>query len=134
MQQCFFSRGRLVWVWAGTLLCLYGCSKRQPNAPTQDFARRHQCPVSRVESAKEGSDRLRVTGCGDSELYVRGCGNRARAVPATEPRQPITEAEAKFSPAPEAPFSEPGCAWTRQQRTSPTPGGAAPQPKWLSDP
>lgn len=115
-----------------TVLCLSGCSKRPPNAPTQDFARRHQCPVTTVKSTEEASNRLRVTGCGESEIYVRSCENKPVAFPASEAHQPILEAEAKNSPP--LPLSEQGCAWTRQQAMpAPSASGAQP-PKWLSTP
>ena len=113
-----------------TCLCLAGCNKPQPNAPTQDFARRHQCPVGRVESAKEGSDLMRVTGCGESELYVRSCGNRGAAPPPTN-MQPLTEGEAHLQ-TPQPPAGDQGCAWAREK--PPAPAGSAAQPKWLSNP
>ena len=128
-MQTLFTRG---WLAMGTmLLCLAGCSKPQPNAPSQDFARRHQCPVKRVESAKEGSDRMRVTGCGESELYVRSCENRAGAFPVNDTRQPVSESEARLSPPAPPPYGVPGCAWAREQRTPAPPAGSASQPKWL---
>ncbi|HEY0463657.1 MAG TPA: hypothetical protein VGC79_05585 [Polyangiaceae bacterium] len=76
---------------------------------------------------------MRVTGCGESELYVRRCGNRSGTLPVNESLEPVTEAEARFSQRTQPPFSEPGCAWTREQKT-PVPAGGPPQPKWLSDP
>jgi hypothetical protein len=130
MCSSFSSRG---WIaLAATLLCLSGCSKPQPNAPTQDFARRHQCPVKSVRSETEGSDRMRVTGCGESEVYLRTCGNRGAVAPRSEARAPISESEARYSSA-HPPSAQTGCAWSRKQ-SAPAPSGGAPQPKWLSDP
>lgn len=120
------------WWALAPLLCLAGCNKPQPNAPTQDFARRHQCPVSRVESTKEGADRMRVTGCGESESYVRSCETRGGALPPNDSHQPITEGEA-HSALPHSPQSEQGCAWAREHAPAP-PAGSGSQPKWLSVP
>ena len=132
MRNRFLSRGWLTL--ATTLLCLTGCSKPKPNAPTQDFAQRYRCPVKTVSSAKEGSDRMRVSGCGESALYVRSCGNRGGALPANIAHQAPNEADAK-SPLPaQAPYGEQGCAWARQQKMPAPPAGSAPQPKWLSEP
>jgi len=117
---------------ATTLLSLTGCSKPKPNAPTQDFARRHQCPATRVETEKVGGDRMRVTGCGESELYVRRCENRGSASPPFDSHQPVTEGEAKSS-LPQPLNSEQGCAWARQQTMPAPPSGSAPPP-WLSSP
>jgi len=119
---------------SAAFLFLSGCNKPQPNAPSQDFARRHQCPIKMVESGKEGSDRMRVTGCGESEMYVRRCESRGGALPANVAHQPLSEADANLPQPSQAPFSEPGCAWARQQTMPPPPAGAAPQPKWLSEP
>jgi hypothetical protein len=132
MCNRFFSRGWLVAL-ATTFLCLTGCSKPKPNAPTQDFAQRYRCPVKAVTSAKEGSDRMRVTGCDESEVYVRRCGNRGGALPAVESHQPPTEGETHSAATP-PPFSEQGCAWSRQQKLPDPPPGSPPQPKWLSEP
>ena len=114
-------------------LGLVACAKPQPSAPVQDFARRHRCPVSLVESLKEGSSRLRVSGCGESDLYVRSCENKAPAAPASPAQKPLSEAEVKFQPPSQPPFMEQGCAWTRPApRALPPPGTE--QPKWLSEP
>jgi len=129
IRKCF-SWG---WLAAAAFSCLTSCSKPKPNAPTQDFARRHQCPVGRVETSKEGTDRMRVSGCEESEVYVRSCANRGGALPPVESHQPVTEGEAR-RPLPQAPLSEPGCAWAREQKSPPPPAGSAPQPKWLSTP
>lgn len=126
----FFGRSRMVL--AASFLCLIGCNKPQPNAPTQDFARRHQCPVKTVKFSKEGADHMRVTGCGESELYVRSCANRAAVLPPSPSPQPMTEGEARL-PRTAPPSSEPGCAWAREQRPPP-PSGSAAQPNWLSVP
>ena len=132
MSNRFFSRGYLAL--ATTLLCLSACSKPKPNAPTQDFAQRYRCPVKSVSSAKEGSERMRVTGCGESELYVRSCGNRGGAMPANVAHQPLNEADAKSPMPAQAPYNEQGCAWARQQKRPAPPPGGAPPPKWLSEP
>ena len=129
-QSRFVSRA---WrTFAATFLCFVGCNKPQPNAPTQDFAHRHQCPVGRVESVKEGSDHMRVTGCGESEMYVRSCERRDVALPPRESHQPVTEGEARTA-QPQQAFTEPGCAWARQKPVV-APAGSAAQPKWLSTP
>ena len=130
MRKRFFSWGWLALV--APFSCLTGCNKPQPNAPSQDFARRHQCPATRIQSSKEGLDRMRVTGCGESDLYVRSCENRGGASPPFESHQPVTEGEAHNS-LPHPPPSEQGCAWAREQKTAP-PAGSASQPKWLSSP
>ena len=132
MSNRFFSRGYLAL--ATTLLCLPACSKPKPNAPTQDFAQRYRCPVKSVSSAKEGSERMRVSGCGESELYVRRCGNRGGAMPPSDAHQPITEQEARVPRTAPPPLSEQGCAWSRQQKLPDPPAGSAPAPKWLSEP
>jgi hypothetical protein len=132
MCNRFFYRGWLVLATA--FLCFTGCNKPKPNAPTQDFAQRYRCPVKTVTSAKEGSDQMRVTGCGESELYVRRCGNRGGAMPANEGHQPLNEADAKSPPPAPAAYGEQGCAWSRQQKLPAPPPGSPPQPKWLSDP
>jgi len=131
-QYFFFKRSaRLV---TATALGLAGCSKPQPNAPSQDFARRHQCAVSAVTSDKEASNRMRITGCGESEIYVRNCENSRPSAPVAEPRQQITEAEVRHASPRATSFSEQGCAWTRQQNASAPRADGAPQPKWLSEP
>jgi hypothetical protein len=81
-----------------------------------------------------GPDQMLMTGCGESEVYVRSCGNRDAALPNSEAHQPVTEAEAKFPSAAQPPFNAPGCAWSRKQNTPAPRAGSAPQPKWLSDP
>ncbi|MBN2192110.1 MAG: hypothetical protein JW751_04780 [Polyangiaceae bacterium] len=101
-----------------SVLLAVACSKPREFAPTGDFARRHGCPASRVETIKERSDRVRVNGCGASEVYVRECENRASLVPPSEPHLPPNEADARhspdsFNPAP----GEVGCAWSREQRS-----------------
>jgi hypothetical protein len=115
-----------------TILCLVGCSKPKPNAPTQDFANRHRCPVTRVQSSKEGADRMRVTGCGESDYYVRSCENRGAVAPPPEQRQPLSEAEARIAP-PNPPVGGQGCAWEREHKLPAPPAGSASQP-WLSAP
>jgi hypothetical protein len=132
MGNRFFRGGSLAV--AAAVLLLAGCNKPQPNAPSQDFARRHQCPVKTVKSGKEGSDRMRVSGCGESELYVRRCENRPGAVPASVAHQPLNEADVKLPPPAQTPLSEQGCAWARQQTMPAPPPGAPPPPKWLSEP
>ncbi len=93
-----------------------GCEKPKPSAPAADFAKRHGCPASRVETLENTSNRMLVTGCGESELYVRRCANRTLAAPPEDkPRQPRSEEEAKFSPATSAPPDSSGCAWSREQ-------------------
>jgi hypothetical protein len=111
-----------------------GCSKPQPSAPIQDFARRHHCSVSAVDSDKEGSDRMRVSGCGDSEIYVRMCETGGAPLPQNDARQLITEAEAKHSSARQATGSPGGCAWTRQKSSGLSRSDGKSQPKWLSNP
>ena len=133
MRNRFFSRGWLVAL-ATTFSCLTGCNKPKPNAPTQDFAQRHRCPVKSVKSMQEGSDRMRVTGCYESEVYVRRCGNHGGALPPRDSRQPLTEAEARISAPGPLPQSEPGCAWSRELRMPAPATSGAPQPKWLSQP
>lgn len=113
---------------------LAGCSKPQPAAPTQDFARRHDCPVGSVEADKEASNRMRVTGCGESEIYVRTCGSRGASFPESDARQPMTEAEGRHSSPRRPAFDGSGCAWSRQQNLSTTRAGGPTQPKWLSEP
>ncbi|HYQ47217.1 MAG TPA: hypothetical protein VER11_34840 [Polyangiaceae bacterium] len=130
VRKRYLLEGRLALATA--LLALAGCNKPQPNAPTQDFSRRHQCPATRVENEKIGSDRMRVSGCGESELYVRRCENRGGASPPIESHQPVTEGEARSS-LPHPPLSEQGCAWARQQTMPAPPSGSAPPP-WLSSP
>jgi len=132
MRKRFFSGGWLAL--AAAFLCLTACSKPQPNSPTKDFARRHQCPVSSVESTKEAWDRMRVSGCGESELYVQSCSNRGGALPANESRQPLSESEARLGLSARPTNAEQGCAWARQQPSLVSPAGSTPQPKWLSTP
>lgn len=131
MHKRFFSGGCLAL--AATFSSLTGCNKPQPNAPSQDFARRHQCPVARVTSFKESAEQMRVKGCGESELYVRTCERRGGAPPAPESRQPLTEGEARLAPRP-PPSSEQGCAWAREQKQPAPPAGSVAPPKWLSVP
>jgi len=126
------SKGGLVLVLAVTLPMTAACSKPQPNAPSQDFAQRHRCPIGSLESIKEGTDRMRVSGCGESELYVRSCENPAGAQPPPRADQPMTEGEARLS-QPRPAYGEPGCAWTREHKSLAPPGSVA-QPKWLSVP
>ncbi len=98
------------------MLTASACSKPWASAPTEDFVRRHACPASRVETTKEGSDRARVTGCGDSEVYVRDCANRSSSFPGKpEPRAPLTESEARGLGSGNTGPAETGCAWTREQ-------------------
>jgi hypothetical protein len=133
MPNCSFSM-RWTLLAAATVLCSVSCSKPQPSAPTQDFARRHQCAVTAVESQKEAPNRMRLTGCGESEIYVRNCENRGVSYPDPQVSQPITEAEAKHSSPRRSNFNEQGCAWTRAQNTSAPRAGGTQQPKWLSPP
>lgn len=79
-----------------------------------------------------GKDNMRVTGCGESELYERRCENRGAASPPVESHQPLTESEARMSP-PRSSSNDPGCAWARQQTQPPPPAGSVPPP-WLSAP
>lgn len=133
MTNCTFL---MRWIPLAAVASLYsvGCSKPEPNAPTKDFARRHHCSENSVESEKEASNRMRVTGCGESEVYVHSCENRGVGLQVSESRQPITEAEAKHNSPRQPPLGEPGCAWTRQQNTATPRANGAQQPKWLSDP
>jgi hypothetical protein len=132
MRNSSFPRGwRAV---AATAFCLCGCSKPQPNAPTQEFSRRHQCPASAVQTVHEGADRMRLTGCGVAELYVRSCVSPGVASPASEARQPVSEEEARYSSSAQPPSGGPGCAWSRKQNMPASGTGGAPLPKWLSDP
>ena len=109
------SAARLLATLFVALLLALGCSKPRPFAPTDAFASRHACPESRVERIDEGENRVRVTGCGESEVYVRDCENRPSASPAgKERRAPLSENEARFSGAPSAP-AETGCAWSREE-------------------
>lgn len=112
------------------------CSKPKPSASAQDFARRHQCPVQTLESDQEASDRLRVTGCGKSEIYVRKCEKSRAAFPATDSRRPVDEAEARATHTEQSrsTLGEEGCAWSRQQNTSAPGAAGSQQPKWLSEP
>jgi len=76
---------------------------------------------------------MRVSGCGEHELYVRSCENHGGASPPLDSHQPPTEGEAKSS-LPHSPLSEQGCAWARERpMPAPAAGSAAP-PKWLSTP
>lgn len=112
---------------------LSSCSKPEPAAPTKDFAQRHQCPVKAVETDKEASDRMRLSGCGQSEIYVRKCENRPVSVPEPQTSQLITEQEARHTPRYRPTFNESGCAWTRQSDMV-APRAGTTQPKWLSAP
>ncbi len=133
MPNCSFKM-RWIPLAAASALCFAGCSKPQPSAPTQDFARRHHCPVTQVEADKEGSVRMRVSGCGQSDVYVQTCENSGASYPESNVSAPITEAEAKHSSPRRTTFIERGCAWTRAQNTGAPPAGSAQQPKWLSNP
>ena len=133
MTHCSHSTRRLslaAWLFATALVFLVSCSKPQPSAPTQDFARRHNCPIKEVESNKEPSGKMRVTGCDTSEVYVLACANSQAEYPENEVRMPVTEAEAKYNPPRRSAFVQGGCAWTREQRTS----AGSQQPQWLSSP
>lgn len=59
----------------------------------------------------EGPDRMRVYGCGKSELFVRRCASRSSPGPVSESR-PVTEVEAR-APSPAAGPTPTGCAWSR---------------------
>jgi len=89
--------------------------------------------VKTVETDKEASNRLRISGCGQSELYVRKCENRQASFPERNVSELITEQEAKHTPRNRPTFNETGCAWTRERDTS-TPRAGTTQPKWLSAP
>lgn len=119
---------------ATSVLGSVSCGKPQPSAPTQDFAQRHRCSVGEVEVDKETSNRMRLTGCGKSEVYVRICESGGPPPPPNEVRQPITEAEAKHTSIRRETFSREGCAWTRQQPNGPSRTDGKPQPRWLAEP
>jgi hypothetical protein len=106
------------------LLIAAACSKPRAFAPTDDFARQHDCPASRVHHSEEGQGRVRVSGCGQSEIYVRTCENRAASVPPAKERPAfVTEQDQRlsgdqFAAAP----GQVGCAWSREEMPAVPPG------------
>ncbi len=107
-------RPRIVLYPFALLIAASACSKPRAFAPTDDFVRRHGCPAKSVETMKEGSDRVRVSGCGQIEVYVNGCANRSATFPPpTERRPPVSESEARFSSESPSPHGV-GCAWSRE--------------------
>lgn len=103
----------------GVLLCLtvLGCEQQKPPAYTADFARRHHCPDGDVSTLDEGSGKKRVSGCGESELYVYECASRP-PISRPEPRTPAVEPEPRSVPPTSE--GETGCAWTRKRSEEPS--------------
>jgi hypothetical protein len=117
-------RRLVAWLVPMGLVAALGCAKPKPAAPTADFMRRHSCPESKVKTLTEGSDKMRVTGCGSTEVFVYQCVNGSSHI-GGEPTVPSPQ------PDPEPRSSQPsptttlggGCAWSRQR---PEPSGSLP--------
>lgn len=100
------------------LLLASACGKPNASAPTEDFVRRHACPAKSVETIEEGRHRVRVTGCGESDIYVQDCANRSSQGPG-EPAtpMPLSESEARSSRTSTFAPAEAGCAWSREEKS-----------------
>lgn len=101
------------------LALIAACAPSKPPATTSDFVRRHSCPESLVETTEEGPDRIRVSGCGKSEVFGWRCSNVGSAPPMAPKHAPLTESEARFPSGPSGP-NETGCAWSRERQPEPS--------------
>jgi len=100
----------------GALLLAAGCSKPRQFPPTSDFTQRHGCPSRSVQTTHLSSDRVLISGCGESVEYVRDCANSgAASSPGAESPRPVMESEARNPPDP-FPNNQGGCAWTRERK------------------
>jgi hypothetical protein len=101
------------------LFCLgaLGCNQPKPDAPTADFIRRHECSEGKVSTLKEGPERMRVTGCGQTEVYIHECANGSVQPPSrSELSVPPPIAEPRVTPQPSNIPNQVGCAWSREKR------------------
>jgi hypothetical protein len=110
----------LILVLVVSSLVGLGCTKpKKPPATVVDFAKRHHCPEGQVRSQEEGASRARVSGCGQSDVYVYECaGSSTHTATRPDPNEPSPEPEPNIARATSVP-DQTGCAWTREK---PDPG------------
>ncbi len=111
-----------VWLLVSTALLTPSCAKSTPAPLTADFARRNSCPAGRVETSKEGPDRMRISGCGKSEVLVRDCASRTSPPPGRAESVQAPEAAARSLRADPAVSNDLGCAWSHDPTDRATTG------------
>lgn len=70
------------WVLVACVTLGHGCSSAPSQRMIREASEEWSCPESRIEVTRQGNDVFRVSGCGQSALYV--CSNSSPP-PAKDP-------------------------------------------------